>query len=413
MFESYRGAILSPSLLSGCDNGANYWVGVSSVSTCTLILHDLRTLSPIVGSPETVVLTVAYQYCAFIDNDNVLLTSSTSSTPRIVNVLTGAVTVLNAQFSAYSTGRCQNQIAVDRINGTAMGTSSTAGRIVTFTSGPFASGNIQPTGQGARTFQCVAHKTGSANFFAGTEAGTVLEVQMNGTIVKTITLPTTPNFGTAPAHSVASIAYADDDLYVISATGILFHYDYPTSTLLDVRPIRNPEAPSTGSAYATNVFNRQFIVTQFTKPICGTFSSLRMKDKGVQEIDTMMSMSGISPYACTGVNIANKLFWFVGRNLGNSAQAGAMFYAMDAASFTSRNVPTRGRNPVDVDHRILRIANWGNCNYDLTVDQSVSNGSEDGQVMVQSPIGGAEEIELSLFGTPNVNESFDVRRYTV
>jgi len=410
VFSEYRGEIRCTQLFSACDNGENY-IGLFNDAS-NAFFYDLRTFAPISGGVESVALTADYHFGAFLTTDDILLTSTTTNVARVVNVMTGTLTALTSQFNAFSSGRCQNQIAVDRVNSSAMATASTAGRLVTVVPGsPWTSGNIQPTGHGSRSFQCVIHKTGTANFIAGTDNGTILELQLGGTINKTITLPTTPNTGSAQSHSVSSMIYDGDDLYVATHTGLLFHYEYSSSTLKKVRPLRNMESTATGGVYLSNAFNRQFIVGSFTVPTAGAvWAGYRMLANGVKEIDSLYSHLAAGPYANCGVNVQNGLFWVSCRSSISNTIACVKFISLDGLE--PGDVPTRARSPVDSDHRILRFANYGRCNYDLTVDHDVTTGEEDGVVLVESPIKGSEEIELSVMGSPG-SESFEARRYTV
>lgn len=411
MFGNFKGELRCTQLFSACDNGLNYIALLNDASNA--FFYDLRTMAPISGGVESVALGADYQYGAFIDDDSVVLASTATNVPKVVNVMTGTLTSLTAQTTAFSSGRCQNQIGVDRVNHNAMFGSSTAGRLVTVTSGsPWTSGNIQPTGLGSRTFQCVIHKTGSNDFIVGTDNGTIYELEFNGTINKTITLPTTPNTGTGQNHSVSSMVYDGDDLYVATHTGLLFHYEYSTSTLKKVRILRNMEATATGGVQLSNSFNRQFVVGSFTRPTDGIIWSLhRMLPAGIIEMDCILDVTFLNSYASMGVNVPNKLFWVACRSGFSTTLAGVKFFEIDGLE--PGDVVTRAHAPADLDHRILRFANYKNCAYDLTVDQAISNGSEDGAVAVESPIKGVNEVEVSVMGTPDEDEVFAAWRYTV
>lgn len=71
-----------------------------------------------------------------------------------------------------------------------------------------------------------------AGWLLGTNDGKIHEIDSTPTVVKTLTLPTTPNTGTAPTFRVSGLSYHNDRLAVMTAEGILFIYKYSTSTEL-------------------------------------------------------------------------------------------------------------------------------------------------------------------------------------
>lgn len=413
MFEEYKGELHCTLLFSACDNGDDYFAIFNDNSTA--FFFDLNTFAPV--GAVSVALGADYHYGAFITDTDIVLASTVTNVPKSVNVLTGTLSTLTTQLTCFASGRSQDMIAVDRVNSKAMYPSSTAGKLVTIVPGsPYTTAQISPSGLSGKTFQCAIHKTGSVNFLTGTSDGNVYELSITGTINKTITLPTTPNIGSAAAHPVSSMIYLDseDILLVATHSGMLFQYTYSTSTLVDVQCLRNMDTISTGGLYLSNVFNRQFIHSCFSRPSDGMiWEGMRITSGGSIPVDQLISRNFLSPYPNIGVNEKHKLFWIACRSSLSTSLSCVKFISISGTAGGA--VGTRGQEPanVDVDHRILRLANYGNCNYDLTVDQNVSNGSEDGEVFVDSPIQGAEEIEISVIGTPEVDEAFQARRYTV
>lgn len=406
MFEDLLGEIRITQIFGACDNGEDYLAVVNDASN--IFFFDLNTFAPISGGVEKVSLTTDFHYPVFIDEENVVVSSTISSSPKVVNCLSGSISTLNAQFNAFATANAQNIWAVDRDNARAVCCSATAGKLVSITSGPFTSGNISPSGLGSRTFQAIIHVPGTDHYIIGTDNGTVHEMEFNGTINKTITLPTSPNTGTNQTHGVGSLMIDGDDLYVVTVSGLLLRYEYSTDTLKEMTSIRNPQTASTGGAYISNVFNRQFIHSSTTRGADGMVWSLMRIGKRTIEIDSTYTHTNLSLYAHMNVNVKHKLAYTSCRSANSTPLGNIKFFSLSGT--TTGAVPTRGQDPitVDVEHRILRFANWGACSYELVVDQELDAGEE----FVDSPVKGANEIELSLIGTGE-DESFDARRYTV
>jgi hypothetical protein len=136
---------------------------------------------------------------------------------------------------------------------------TTVGSLIQFDTVPTCT-VITPAGLTGKVLNCIIHKPSSANFLVGTNGGQVLEIDYSGTVVKTITLATTPNSGVAPTISVTSLAISGDTLLVGTANGMLLRYAYTASTLTSSQVVANVGLIETGGVLLSNIFNNRVVV---------------------------------------------------------------------------------------------------------------------------------------------------------
>jgi hypothetical protein len=162
----------------------------------------------------------------------VVVSSGTSQVDFIditQNLRSAAVTTNASTVYTQTHGQ---QVAVNISTGIAFATRSTAGGIMKIDGNTRTLSTVSPGGLSGANATCVIVNEASGTWFIGTNNGLVHQINSSGTILDTITLPTTPNVGTAAVHIVGGISYYNDKLLVSTNLGMYYLYRHSTATLL-------------------------------------------------------------------------------------------------------------------------------------------------------------------------------------
>ena len=309
---------------------------------------------------------------------------------------------LKSSYALYQ-GEKSQQVAANP-NGIAIVGIATNNSIVQVVASSFAITAITPSAGSLTGAQAAAviNKTGTNNFIIGTNTGNLIEVDQNGVTIQTVTLPTTPNVGTAPVHLVTGLSYYNDMLLAITNFGIAFHYKWSTSTLLGKYML--------GAAYGNVLYGATLCDSASGVCILSQTGAADVPSWTIQ-IDFGYSPILIEPFftdeysygpIAAGIDATTNTAWLAG---GSYTGATSKIKVCNITGLGQSAESTRIQNSgTDVSGRVIRILNKGVGNSRVEIDQTVSAGST--SIQAES---GSNYIEIALTGTAFVNEQGDVR----
>lgn len=319
---------------------------------------------------------------------------------RHVVLNTSTVTTIANDFSVRP--QKSNQAAGDSANTRAMYVAYTTvgtGKLGTVTDVP-AVGLVTVSALSGAKGVCIKHRPGTSNFIVGGDNGKVIEVDFTGAVISSVTLPTTPNSGTVPSRQVANVAVSEDgnDVFVSTQEGTVFHYDWTGPTLLTTTTM------ATSGTVTQNMIMSDFCNNLVIRAVEGVSTSQ----------PTISLMHGATELT-TDVAVVGKTATIVNVHLTTSGYGAVVtttkLLIFKVLGLASSNVTTRAQYPAGVDaaQRIIRLAKSNDGRFILDNDSSQASGSQ----TVSATFTDCEYYELSLIGTPGVNEVDDVRNFKV
>lgn len=204
----------------------------------TLNIHDIKNSGMV--RQVTGVVSQNSGIC-LISAASAIVTSSSTNRVDFINVQTGQLTQVTSGANTTYSGQTTPQVACNQSLGVSIATRSSNGNLMKITNSQVLT-TISPTSlSGAQGVTIILKQATGADpgrWLIGTNNGKVIEIDSSGIVYKTLTLPTTPNIGTAPTvETVVGLAHYPPNLLVISDFGNMFMYEYESSTLLHRSPV--------------------------------------------------------------------------------------------------------------------------------------------------------------------------------
>jgi len=388
-----------------CDavvNGSNLCVVDKGAKVYYINLSTLASLwSPVTAGSVPAGITLVNSASALVGNfsgtTNVNLVELSGG--YVVNY-SGSDYVINSQKG--------QQMAGDTANNRVLFCSkTTATKLGRFDGNTFVASTITVTGINTGKFGTAIIIKGSDRWLVGTNDGIILETDHSGNNYNTITLPTTPNTGTAPTHIVSGLSYdvTHDKLAVVTASGLGWVYNYSAGTIAGRFMVGDGAVTSTtaigttlcdsASGYFTHAqnllkgANTGFNNITLRTMACGTPTPI-----DCQEIEFGQAITA------TGFCTAQNLVWVL---TGMVSPAVIRFYSYQpiVRSSVLTRIQTSG---VDKAGRIIRIK------YDkpgVSIIESDGNIAA-GAAYLDTQIQQNQYIEIALSGSP---ETADIRGF--
>lgn len=381
-----------------CANGRMYSVTLQPA----LRVYDLNTLTQLASTSLTNSNAAGI---ALIDASSAIVVSS-AGTPNVEFVnLTGlnrSNITTNAGATMYAA--MGQQVAANPNTKYGIATKSTTGSVTLINGNTFALSSLSPSGSvlSGQNATCVAVK--DSNFLIGTTDNKVHEIDTSGTVIKSVTLPSTPQVAALTSLRAGHLSYYNNLLMVSNTAGMIYLYDWSQSTpaLLDrqygssweLNQVQCLTPSVSGITYtlpaaATNYANYNLM------EMCPMGSSIAVTNNYI--LSTTGSMDAI----CGSLDpVTGKLVMFT-----TQTSAGPSYLIYQTPPPTRVNVPTRIQDPVTVDvpGRIIRIRDGGIGRTLIEYDNSI------GAAQTEIPAtNGANYIEIALTTSPN---KFDVRQF--
>lgn len=227
--EFYGDIYQTQTFLDGCNRpSANEVVVVNNSDQ--IKRYSLDTLQQ---NGSTLSTTSSIATVTMASTNRAVVAASSGSTVQMIDLSTDAITNLTSANAVPVSGKGQ-QSAGNLNNSIAMICSSTSGNLMKVdVSGSGSLSILNPASLSGTTARSVIVK--DSNWIMGTANGKVVEIDSSGATIQSITLPTTPNSGSAPSQVVTGLTYdsISDRLCATTSAGILYVYDYGSSTLLN------------------------------------------------------------------------------------------------------------------------------------------------------------------------------------
>lgn len=243
---------------------------------------------------------------------------------------------------------------------------------------------------------CICTYVHNDSFLVGSRNGKVFEITQTGGVTTSVTLPTTPNSGTAPTLVVTSIQVISGTIILVACqTGMIYMYDWSTGTLLDQFMASAGAGTRTTGPLMSPVVNNLVLIGSENNPGMLSLWDVTPGQPVMQTDEIMTGSSG----NITGLHLAGSY--------------GAVLVGNDLITFeiigsSTISVTTRAQNPIgtDVTQRVIRIARPSLGRGRLQYDNSAGAGLQ--SISCQNQ--GIEYYEISdLAGG---TEKADVRRFT-
>lgn len=218
---------------TGVDSDDTYIYTVWTVSSTHVYRKfDPKTLAQ-VGSDTTVVNTPAG--LSLLNSASAVVPSSSANQIDIIELSSGHRNQLTTNANTVFSSQLGQQVAGNPDLEQALVTSSSDSEInlVDPSGGITALTPAEISGDKATCVIAKSATSGLSNtWLFGTNDGKVHEITAAGTVTNTITLPTTPNTGSAPTHIVTGISYYPPNLAATTNQGMFYLYEYESGTLI-------------------------------------------------------------------------------------------------------------------------------------------------------------------------------------
>lgn len=393
--------------ISDADQHGSLLLVANQASTGSAYIIDLESFgyASTPGAPLVMPFADYSVSHSFITPTKVVFSSFQShSTPVIFDITTGVPTTLSSAL--FGTSRTQGT-AVDISASKAFALSYTGNQFMAINGSTNAVSTVTATFGSSKTFLCVIKKPGAnANFLVGVTDGSVVETDISGATIATLVLPGAYDDGFSAIPFIADqMAMEGDDLMVMTTSGILLHYKYSTSTLLEKRYVGKSVNINSGSQVPSwslgPVVNGLFAM--YPQQIDAGTTVLLMSVSNLQpimEIDCISNGESIKVVKAA-VNASTNTFWVVWFDGTVSV------FAMPGANSDTETTRIQDPAGVDATGRILRIPYFYRGMSRVEYDGSATAGVN----TISTQYDDLDYVEVATDGTRNVNEKADVRMY--
>jgi hypothetical protein len=259
------------------------------------------------------------------------------------------------------------------------------------------------------SYRCVIAKPGATRWIIGADgvSGTkIFEVDFAGTIQNTITPATFPgDTGAVSMGRIFSMAISGDNLLLSTISGVIYHLQYSTGTLLNQYYLGQPVGGNEGLVLS-EAANGIVAVTPYGNNTDTTLGHpIAIFDMTSNPICIMdaMTINSKNNLKCTALGMIPSLGrMYLGDWLGK-------LFFIPMKGLTTQSVDTKSQDPagIDVAANIIRIRKNPSGLLKVESAQSVSAGN----APVTANHHGYEYYEIAVKGTPGVNEKYDARKF--
>ncbi len=338
-----------------------------TTSTPTIFKHNLSTLQLLAsaagtGTPAGIALLgTALASAVVVNSGSARVDFVDINSMGLTGVTTGAATVS-------STSTFSQNVASFPASGFALATRSSNGTLTAINGNTRQVSSLTVGGLSGTQASCITPRDGHNTFLVGTKNGKVIETNTSGATIWSLTLPTTPNVGTAPTNQISGLSYFNEKLLIQVETGARYLYSMSASSYLN-------------STVGTDAFG-----TSNWSPMCESASGVTLVGRA-QTNTGLMAASEVffdanqiiteQRYNETGTRAT--VTWIdksTNTAMISSSDAGNSnlpFRTMTGGPYNRVSVETRVQDSgTDVGARILRIRDDGIGSTCIEVDQNIS-----------------------------------------
>lgn len=353
--------------------------------------YNCLTLAPsasgtgVVSSPSGI---------ALVNAGSAVVVSFASNQVDWVQLSTGARTGVTSGAATTFYNTAGQQVAANRSTGYALATKSTTGSVTLINALAFTCSSMTVTPLSGQNATCVIVK--DSNFLIGTTDHKVHEVSIAGSLVKSLTIPSTPQAAAPTSLRVASMSYYNGYLLVANTAGVVFLYDWSQST------------PTLLGSFAKSAWdlNNNVTLSQSVSGSCIIANFGTMAQGQVQGIGEIYFEKG--QIVSQDLLFTNRVAGYTGCSLDpiqnfaivitSDTTSGSPLRVLRVSGNNKVNVTTRIQDPVNVDisGRIIRIRNGGIGRKVVEVDTTIPSAETN-----VSATENMQYIEIALTTSPN------------
>jgi hypothetical protein len=329
---------------------------------------------------------------SFIAPASCIVGYSGSSQFDIIDINTQNVLHITTNAAAtYQTST--QQVAANVNTNMALATRASQGQLTLV--GLATAQTLSPAALNTAYARCICVRPDNGNWMVGTSNGKIFEINALGTVLNTITLPTTPNIS-SPTINVYGISFSYPNVAAATDTGTVFVYNWITQTFLykfmcsDGLPVL-----CAASSGVTLLGKRENTGNNAGCPI----SEVYMEQTYPITEDIYFNETNSIVYS---LNIENTLNYAVGC-FGSSNLLQLRVWNMLPTSKTFVNTQIQNPPGTAVSGRIIRLRDNGIGTKVVEIDQSVTAGNNSVQCT-----NGRNYIEIGL---NSGNTLFDIREF--
>lgn len=381
--------------VDACTNGTSL-LGVTS--TPDFRKYDIYTLNQ--SNTSLTVLSTPSGIC-LATAATAVITSSGVAQVDLIDINTNARTNISSGSVTTYTNSSGQQVDAQPSTGMAVSTRNSNGSVQVINANTGTATTVSPSGLSGAQASCILARPATSSFLCGTNNGKVIEIDTGGSTYKTITLPTTPNVGTAPVQVVSGLAMSGDRLAVVTHFGILYIYQYSTSTLIYSGIVNGGDSTSQMSTLARSSSGTTLIGHGETPSFVPTAITEMFFDATQPNFESTFynELNGSIP--AVGMDPTTNITWLVFNSTGNFIT----LRTFNGPSVNKVSDTTRIQSSgVDVTGRILRIRDAGIGRSCIELDNNVTAG-----VNSLTVTDNTNYIELALTSAP---EKGDIRGVT-
>lgn len=309
---------------------------------------------------------------SLISSASAIIVSSSSTTLDLVELSAGyRQNYSGGAVTGFSTKG--QLVAGDPTTLIAFACSNTNSEVVKMNGNTFTVSRPTPSALSGAKATSIITKPGGNAWILGTNNGLIIEIDNAGASVKTITLPTTPNTGTAPTFTVTGLTMYGDILMCTTSHGAMFIYQYSSSTVLYKNLMCPARAASLGNT------------------LCDSSSGYCLYGSNQNSsVNSSMGLSLINLTSSPPLIEDTQVFFGAGEDVvasGFDPSISKAFVLTSANSpvkikifdldVSTCNIQTRSQDPAgaDVASRIIRILDSGPGRSAVVADQNVGAGA--------------------------------------
>jgi len=344
---------------------------------------------------------------SFVNSASAVIFNGTNGVEQLLEITTGYLQTYTGGAALPITQK--GQLSDGNGNNIVFACSQNTNQIVKFNGSTFSVSLVTPssgfTGANALT---IINKTGTQNFLIGTSNGKVHELDASGTNFQTITLPTTPNTGTAPTLQVSGLAYYNDNLFVMTNFGIGYHYKWSTSTLLNKYMFgASNEGSNVGNCLCNGGSGVTLLSQNINRAASTANNTMPTSQINFNASPTIVQDTFFNDFTnftiATGIDGLTYTAWVI---VGSASKELARIYKITGIGQTTEDTRIQN-NGIDTSGRIIRLIDLGPGKSRVEIDTNIVAG-----VSTLNAMGESNYIEIATIGTPNSNEQADLRDFS-
>lgn len=232
------------------DSDANFLYAIVATGDNKFRKYSLATLAA--SGADVTVMSQPSDICLVGNGASAAVVSNSTNQINVIEISSGFNSAIVTNVQTTYTGTIGQQIAFNRNTGTSLITRGTNQQLTLLNANNTCTLLTPASGLTGIKASVLITKTASTGngddpvWIVGTNGGTILEITQIGVVTKLVTLPTTPNVGTAPVQVVTGLSYQFPYLLVATNFGVQYFYNWSTNALISKQLIADGTSATSG-----------------------------------------------------------------------------------------------------------------------------------------------------------------------